>query len=211
MQNPKIGRWQARIMQVADNEIDNPGQDDIFELSRENIINNFIPIDYDVEKIYLREIVSPLNTNQEIKRTLDQGVLIAEYSGHGGTQQWADESIFRLQDAQLMSNEYLPFMITTTCLNGQFDKPLQYGEQSLSEAFVNNQHGAIASLAASRLTYGYGNALFDEDLFTAMFSVKPSIIGAIVGHAKTRFISKLRCIIFRVRNSIFCLVTLLLN
>ena len=189
-QNPKIGRWQARIMQVADNEIDNPGQDDIFELSRENIINNFIPIDYDVEKIYLREIVSPLNTNQEIKRTLDQGVLIAEYSGHGGTQQWADESIFRLQDAQLMSNEYLPFMITTTCLNGQFDKPLQYGEQSLSEAFVNNQHGAIASLAASRLTYGYGNALFDEDLFTAMFSVKPSIIGAIVGHAKTRFISE---------------------
>ena len=125
-QNPKIGRWQARIMQVADNEIDNPGQDDIFELSRENIINNFIPIDYDVEKIYLREIVSPLNTNQEIKRTLDQGVLIAEYSGHGGTQQWADESIFRLQDSQLMSNEYLPFMITTTCLNGQFEKPLQY-------------------------------------------------------------------------------------
>ncbi len=189
-QNPKIGPWQARIMQVADNEIDNPGQDDIFEESREHIINNFIPIDYDVKKIYLREIVSPLNTNQEIKKTLDQGVLIAEYAGHGGTQQWADESIFRLQDAQLMSNDYLPFMITTTCLNGQFDKPLQYGELSLSEAFMNNQHGAIASLAASRLTYGYGNALFDQDLFTAMFSVKPAIIGAIVGQAKTRFISE---------------------
>ena len=119
-----------------------------------------------------------------IKENFDQGVLIAEYSGHGGTHQWADESIFRLQDAQLMFNEYLPFIITTTCLNGQFDKPLQYGELGLSEAFINSRHGAIASLAASRLTYGYGNALFDEDLFTAMFTVNPSVVGAIVGHAK---------------------------
>ena len=188
--NPKIGAWQARIMQVADNEIDNPGQDDIFELSRENVIDNFIPLGYDTRKIYLRKIVSPRKTNQLIKENFDQGVLIAEYSGHGGTHQWADESIFRLQDAQLMFNEYLPFIITTTCLNGQFDKPLQYGELGLSEAFINSRHGAIASLAASRLTYGYGNALFDEDLFTAMFTVNPSVVGAIVGHAKTRFISE---------------------
>ena len=108
--NPKIGAWQARIMQVADNEIDNPGQDDIFELSRENLIDNFIPLGYDTRKIYLRKIVSPRKTNQLIKENFDQGVLIAEYSGHGGTHQWADESIFRLQDAQLMFNEYLPFI-----------------------------------------------------------------------------------------------------
>merc|ERR1711964_426587 len=113
--------------------IDNPGQDDIFELSRENVIDNFIPLGYDTRKIYLRKIVSPRKTNQLIKENFDQGVLIAEYSGHGGTHQWADESIFRLQDAQLMFNEYLPFIITTTCLNGQFDKPLQYGELGLSE------------------------------------------------------------------------------
>ena len=33
--NLKRGPWQGRIVEIADNEIDNPGQDDIFEKTRE--------------------------------------------------------------------------------------------------------------------------------------------------------------------------------
>ncbi|MBI1930778.1 hypothetical protein HYR99_41845, partial [Candidatus Poribacteria bacterium] len=183
------GPWQGRLMQVADNNVNHP-TDDIFQLSRERLIAEVIPVAYETRKVYLGEIVSPERTKQTILRTIDEGVLIAEYSGHGGTETWADENIFRIEDAQGLRNERLPFMLTTTCLNGQIDKPLQFGLRSLSEQFMMGRSGAIATLSATRLTFGSANAAFDEDLFKFMFTVKPPTLGGIIAAAKTEFIMK---------------------
>ena len=120
-------------------------------------------------------------------RTIDEGVLVVEYSGHGGTQTWADEGIFRIADAENLGNAHLPFIITTTCLNGQFDQPLQFGQRSLSEQFLMGSTGAIGVLSATRLTYATINAEFDKNLFTSIFTVKPSTLGAIIADAKTQF------------------------
>ena len=77
----------------------------------------------------------------------------------------------RIEDVLELRNRNLPFVITTTCLNGQFDKPQQAGNYCLSEQFLLGEHGAIAALSATRLTYGAANAEFDEDLFQAVFEV----------------------------------------
>ena len=130
---------------------------------------------------------SPERTKQAILTTIDEGVLVVEYSGHGGTQTWADEGIFRIVDAENLGNAHLPFIITTTCLNGQFDQPLQFGQRSLSEQFLMGSAGAIGVLSATRLTYATVNAEFDKNLFTAIFTVKPSTLGAIIADAKTQF------------------------
>ena len=74
--NLKRGPWQGRIVEIADNEIDNPGQDDIFEKTREDLIQNVIPVSYDTKKVYLREIVSPLRTNKIIMDSINEGVLV---------------------------------------------------------------------------------------------------------------------------------------
>ena len=173
-------------MQVADNEADNVG-DDIFERASKQLIEEYIPIGYDTRKIYLKQIESPERTNQAILTTIDEGVLIAEYSGHGGTQTWADEGIFRIADAEGLRNVHLPFIITTTCLNGQFDQPLQFGQRSLSEQFLMGSAGAIGALSATRLTFATVNAAFDKNLFTSIFTVKPPTLGAIIADAKTQF------------------------
>ena len=180
------GLWQGRLMQVADNEVDNIG-DDIFERASEQLIEEHIPLGYDTRKVYLRQIGSPEHTNRAILNTIDEGVLIAEYSGHGGTQTWADEGIFRIADAEGLRNVHLPFIITTTCLNGQFDQPLQFGQRSLSEQFLMGSAGAIGALSATRLTFATVNAAFDKNLFTSIFTVKPATLGAIVADAKTQF------------------------
>ena len=178
------GSWQGRLMQVVDNEVDNVG-DDIFERASKQLIEGHIPVGYDTRKVYLRQIGSPERTKQAILATIDEGVLVVEYSGHGGTQTWADEGIFRIADAEDLGNVHLPFIVTTTCLNGQFDQPLQFGQRSLSEQFLMGSTGAIGVLSATRLTYATVNAEFDKNLFTSIFTVRPSTLGAIIADAKT--------------------------
>ncbi len=180
------GLWQGRLMQVADNEVDNVG-DDIFEQTREQLVEEHIPVGYDTRKVYLRQIGSSERTTQAILTTIDEGVLVVEYSGHGGTQTWADEGIFRIADAEGLRNAHLPFIITTTCLNGQFDQPLQFGQRSLSEQFLMGSGGAIGVLSATRLTFATVNAEFDKNLFTSIFTVTPPTLGAIIAEAKTQF------------------------
>ena len=203
--NPKMGVWQGTLIQVADDHTDKPN-DIIFEESRDELIQEVIPPGYDTRQIYLRKIGSPENTRLRIRSAINTGALAIEYAGHGGSQTWADESIFRIEDAADLRNRYLPFVITTTCLNGQFDKPQQAGNFCLSEQFLLGKYGAIATLSATRLTYGQANAEFDIDLFEALFRVvqeSPELagtksiplqptIGYIVADAKISFINRIR-------------------
>ena len=190
-QNLKTGRWQGTLIQVADDNSDNPS-DGIFEASRNELIRDIIPVGYDTREIYLRKLKSPVLTGSQIRRALNEGALAIEYAGHGGIQTWADESIFRIEDVVNLRNRYLPFVITTTCLNGQFDKPQQVGNFCLSEQFLLGEYGAIAALSATRLTYGAANAEFDKDLFTSLFAVSPPRVGAIVTDAKIKFLTRIR-------------------
>ncbi len=188
-QNHHPGPWQAVIMQVADDDSDNVG-DTIFEKKRDYLINEIIPVAYDTRKVYLKQIASPGRTKQTILNTINQGAVIVEYAGHGGSETWADENILHISDLQSLRNKHLPFIITTTCLNGQFDKPLPIGRRSLSEQFMMGTSGAIGTLSATRLTLASSNAEFDEDLFKSMFTVKPQTLGAIVGNAKINFMRR---------------------
>ena len=201
--NPKTGLWQGRLIQVADDDTDTPS-DGIFEDSRDELVQEIIPPGYDTRQIYLRKIESPERTRTMIRSEINRGALVIEYAGHGGIQTWADESIFRIEDVVDLRNRHLPFVITTTCLNGQFDKPQQAGNFCLSEQFLFGKHGAIGTLSATRLTYGLANAAFDIDLFEALFRVahestelatdstplQPTL-GAIIADAKISFINRI--------------------
>lgn len=202
-QNLKTGVWQGTLIQVADDNTDNPS-DGVFEISRDELIQDLIPVGYDTRQIYLRKIKSPDRTRAQIRSAINRGALAIEYTGHGGIQTWADEAIFHSEDVVSLRNRYLPFVITTTCLNGQFDKPQQVGNFCLSEQFLLGKYGAIAALSATRLTYGTANAEFDKDLFESLFGVGrapklvlndgelPSTIGHIVADAKISFVSRIR-------------------
>ena len=206
-QKPIIGPWQATLTQIADNEVDNPS-DIGFELSRDELIKDIIPLGYRTKQIYLRKIKRADTTRGHILNAFKDGTVVMEYAGHGGNQTWADEGIFHINDIANLRNSRLPFVISTTCLNGEFDKPQQYGKHSLSEQFLHGKYGAIASLSATRLTYAPANAEFDNDLFTTMFehepfepkqgiaanssalAAVPATLGKIVTEAKIRFLTR---------------------
>ena len=185
------GPWQARIVQVADNEVDHVG-DQEFERTREELFKYYIPVSYEGQKIYLRKIQSPYKTRRMIMDAINGGVAILEYAGHGGSSSWADEYILGIEHVQLLRNKgKYPFIIATTCLNGFFDKPQRYGDRSLGEEFLlGDDKGAIAVLSATRFTYATANSRFDKDIFTRMFEIKPPRLGLIVMLAKIDFIKK---------------------
>ncbi len=208
--NPKIGPWQGTLVQVADDELNNPN-DETFEISRDNLIQETIPVAYHTKQIYLRKVrlkekeYYVPETKKLILQAFNEGALVIEYAGHGGRHTWADEAIFHIDDVPNLRNRYLPFVVSTTCLNGKFDKPQEFGSHSLSEQLLMGRYGAIASLTATRLTYAAANAEFDKDLFTAMFvrepfeakqggleiAAVPPSIGKIVTDAKIRFITRI--------------------
>lgn len=189
---PYRGLWQTRIMLIADDEKSKSG-DEVFEDSRIELANNYVPIGYELAEIYLRRIGEPYIArkmiNMEINNT-DRGVVMLEYSGHGGAHTWAHELIFSWEDViKLRNNDRYPFVITTTCENGYFDNPTG-GKKSIMELFLFQPNaGAVACFSATRLTYGQGNATFDKIMYPKIFSETPPIIGKIINEAKIDFIN----------------------
>ena len=184
---PNLGIWQTKIMLVADDEKSKSG-DEIFEDSSIDIENNYIPVGYEVVDVYLRRIKEPYLAKKKIVNSINEGVVVLQYSGHGGAYHWAHEGIFDYQDVLNLKNSAYPFIITTTCENGYFDNP-QGGNKSLMELFLlGANQGAIGCLSATRLTYGQGNAVFSKIIYPKLFSETPPILGKIVNAAKIEFI-----------------------
>lgn len=82
----------------------------------------------------------------------DDGVLVMNYSGHGGEYGLAQERIFTLEDGRELRNyDRLPLFITATCSYGWWDLS---GEQSAAEVLLLNERGgAIALMTTVRLVY----------------------------------------------------------
>jgi hypothetical protein len=183
------GSWQSRVLLIADDEKSKSG-DEVFEDSRIELAQGYIPLGYDVVDVYLRKIGEPYIARKKINMEINKGAIVLEYAGHGGAHSWADEYIFACDDVERLQNygKY-PFVITTTCQNGYFDNPTG-GNKSIMELFLlKPRAGAVACLSATRLTYGQGNATFDKILYPKIFSERPPILGKIVNETKIDFIN----------------------
>ncbi|NBC16747.1 MAG: type IX secretion system sortase PorU, partial [Bacteroidetes bacterium] len=109
----------------------------------------------------------------DVMASLREGVLVANYSGHGGEFGLAQEEVFTREDARTLDNgDRMPVFITATCSFGRWDLA---GEQSgAEELMLNEQGGAIALLTTVRTVYTRGgttslnvglNRQLNEDLF----------------------------------------------
>ena len=94
---------------------------------------------------------------EDILSTLDEGVLVTNYSGHGGEDGLAQEELFNTEDAVAMTNyDVLPIFITATCSFGRWDQ--SDSQSGAEELLLNSQGGAIALLTTVRTVYTSGDA-----------------------------------------------------
>jgi len=109
------------------------------------------------------------------------------YSGHGGLQSWATESIFPNPDvANLDNSGKYPFVISMSCLTGNFGfvSASKGEEPSLAEVLLQaDAEGAVAALMPTAMTTTAGQHILNTALFEAFFSddireLGPAILAA---------------------------------
>ena len=125
-------------------------------------------------------------TNKKLNKTLHEGALIVNYTGHGGELGWASERIFLVNDIQSMTNRHrLPLFMTATCEFSRFDCPNQVsaGEHLI----LQPQGGAIALFTTVRLVFSRPNLYLNEAFYSVLeSSIKnnKTVIGDIFKNTK---------------------------
>ena len=168
-----LGDWRSKIAFVADNGDGNIHQEDADAFAKRVNLQN---PDYQTNKIYVDAfplIVTPgIQRSPEAKKslikTLQQGVLIMNYNGHGSEEGLTDEQILRVGDIQGFTNyNNMPLMLTATCQFGRFDDPNQVSGAELS--ILNPSGGAIALLTTTRPVFQNTNFVINKAFYESVF------------------------------------------
>lgn len=168
-----LGNWRSKIAFVADNGDGNIHQEDADIFAKQ--INAQNP-NYQLDKIYVDAfpliVSTAVQRSPEAQKTLinslQQGVLVMNYNGHGAESGWTDEQIFTSGDIVNLTNfNTMPLMLTATCQFGRFDDPNQVSGAELS--ILNPKGGAIALLTTTRPVFQNTNFVINQAFYESVF------------------------------------------
>lgn len=166
---PALGAWRNKITLVADDEDYNIHLNDAEYHG--SLIEEKAP-SLNLKKIYLDAYTQESGTggsrypavNNAVNQTINQGTLIWNYAGHGGSIRLAQEAILDKEMIGGWKNENrLPLFLTATCDFAPFDDPTQVsiGEDLL----IGNYTGAIGLLTTTRLVFASSNRIINNNYF----------------------------------------------
>jgi hypothetical protein len=168
------GAWKNNIVFIADDEDFNEHMRQSNSLSErvDTSIKNFntkrIFLDAYPQEITSTGEVSPV-TNEKLIKQFHDGVLIANYTGHGGERGWTSERIFLKKDIVSMKNRNkLPLFMTATCEFSRFDNPENVSAGEL--LLLQPRGGAIALFTTVRLVFSIPNFKLNETFYKVLES-----------------------------------------
>jgi len=168
-----FGDWKNTLCIIADDEDSNLHIKQADSLSSGY---HYIPDYINQRKVYLdayHQITTPSgnkypDVTKIINAQVDEGALIVNYIGHGGSGGWAHERIIQVSDIINWDNTFrLPLFITATCEFSRFDEPdiVSAGEWVL----LNPNGGGIALMTTTRLAYSLSNFRLNERIYARAF------------------------------------------
>ena len=165
-----FGGWRTKVIAVADDQDFNTHFNQM-----ENIIDTLdsVSCNFNFRKIYLDAYVQQADSltgaprypmaKDDINTNIDQGSLVVEYIGHGGTLGWAHERV--LDSLSLMNapnTNRLPFYLAITAEWNMFDNP---GRRSCGQIVaISSSSAGIASIGATRSGFSSANYSFNRIL-----------------------------------------------
>jgi len=168
-----LGVWRTALCFIADDEDNNIHLADAEQLAAVSLRTNPEMVS---QKIFLDaypQESTPAGSryptaSRDVSASLESGVLIWNYTGHGGATRLAEEGIFDGPTARSLRNQNrYPLMITATCDFAPYDNPAVHslGEQVL----VQPNSGAIALMTTTRSVFASSNRTMNENyLLTAL-------------------------------------------
>jgi len=106
--------------------------------------------------------------HNQILSSINQGPRFVNYLGHGSNGVWTGARLLSNPDAAVLANTDHPSVfVMMTCLNGYFQDAYS---DSLSEALLRSQGGAVAVWASTGLTGTSGQNQIDQEFYHQVFA-----------------------------------------
>ena len=172
-----LGDWRTRFTLVADDVCQGfvPDRPLYFTHTRqtEELADHTIPPELFRDRVYLYEFGAECvyarkpDAAAALRRSIEEGTLVVNYTGHGSEGQLADERVLETQDVAGMTNaDRLFLFLTASCSVGKFD----FAGTGLGEALVRHPGGgAIAVFSATAIAFSGPNAQLNREFFEAVF------------------------------------------
>jgi len=189
MYNSKIGPWKNRLLFLADNGDSylHVGQAD--DLA--NMVGSAHP-EFMINKIYVDTYtnvtgasgVTVPDANIKFAELMNSGLLMLNYTGHGSTNQWAEEKLLLNADIANMNNKCLPLWVTATCDFSRFDAAETSGGELV---FLKENGGGIALFSTTRIVYSSNNYTINKCFLENIFAKNNGVrytLGGIMNLAK---------------------------
>ncbi len=184
--------WRNIVCFIADDEDNNLHMSQSSQLSA--MVDTLFPW-LNIDKIYLdayQQISTPGGTrypevNKAINNRCEKGVLMMNYTGHGGEVGIAHERIWMVEDILSLKNiNSLPAFVTATCEFSRWDDPQRTsaGEYVL----LNPDGGGIALFTTSRLVYSAPNFTLNQNFLKVVFDTingQLPAMGEVLRYAKS--------------------------
>lgn len=169
------GPWRNRMLLVAD-YLDGEGNLHIGQADGyTDEIENAYPC-INIDKLYMSnyQMVSTASANtfpdgkDALFRSLNEGALIANYTGHGGETGWSNASILTISDInQLENSKRLPAFVTATCEFGRWDDPAR--RSGAEQLLLNPNGGGIALFTTVRVVEAGSNQVLNRNFYDEVF------------------------------------------
>ncbi len=170
----QMSSWRNNVCFIADDGNNNLHLDDSNTLADTFLLDH---PEFNVDKIFFDSYVK-INTpngkrypdvTEAINRSVEEGVLFVNYTGHGGPVALSEERVLTIPDIQAWRNiDNLSVFIVASCEFGPFDDPhhISAGEHIV----LNPLGGGIALFTTTRLAYASYNFKLNKKFHEIAFS-----------------------------------------
>ena len=172
--NEDAGAWKNTICMMGDD-----GNNNIHMEDAEAIISNTQRLfpDYHYKRIYWDSYPRKQSATgnsypdvyAEINKTMQEGALIMNYTGHGAPYQLSHEKVLQTPDFANWTSPRLPLWITAACDVAPFDM----NETNIAcTALLNKQGGAMGFVGTARTVYSTPNRTLNRYLMSHLLAHK---------------------------------------
>lgn len=195
MENKYVGPWKNTMCFLGDDAKDKDSSN--IHMSQANEVANLVEglnpsflikrVFWDAYKMEVTPIGNRYpSVHKKIMELMNDGLLVLNYTGHGGPASLSDEYVMVSEDFANVRSPRAPLFITAACDVAPFDRI----DVSLGEyAFLNPKGGAIAVYSTTRTVYGDRNKImnlfFMEHLLTKIDGKSPRL-GDVVRKTKVK-------------------------
>lgn len=174
MENRNIGSWKNNLCFMADDGSNTDGfMTEHMEFADQlaGYVESEHP-DFLVNKLYYDAYKKDMtagtypDVRSGLQKLLKDGLLLFNYTGHGGTTALSDEKVLTQTDINQFTYTHLPVWVTATCDFTRFD---DLNTSAGEDVFLNKSSGGIALFTTVRVAYSRPNFPINDNVIRNLF------------------------------------------